>query len=173
MTTSAWYRDFAGAAELNAAIRQASTVEDFAAARSLFLEYQAWLDVDLCFQDFANELETLAIVYGPPRGRLLLAFADVGVDPAGCIALRRLDADRCEMKRLFVRLGHHGGGLGRRLIERLIDEAKTIGYRTMVLDTLPRMQAAQHLYADFGFRDIPAYYHNPTPGVRYLGLDLG
>jgi GNAT superfamily N-acetyltransferase len=77
------------------------------------------------------------------------------------------------MKRLFVRLSRHGGGIGRRLIERLIDEAKTMGYRTMVLDTLPHMRAAQHLYAGFGFRDIAAYYHNPTPGVRYLGLDLG
>jgi GNAT superfamily N-acetyltransferase len=157
---------------LNALIRQATTVEDFAAARTLFLEYQAWLDVDLCFQGFTTELETLATVYGPPRGRLLLAHADDGSDVAGCIALRPLDADRCEMKRLFVRLSHHGGGIGRRLIERLIDEAKTIGYRTMVLDTLPRMRAAQHLYAEFGFRDIAAYYHNPTPGVRYLGLEL-
>jgi GNAT superfamily N-acetyltransferase len=156
----------------NVAIRQASTAEDFATARSLFVEYQTWLDVDLCFQGFAQELETLATVYGPPRGRLLLAHANDGSDAAGCVALRPLDAERCEMKRLFVRLAHHGGGLGRRLIERLIAEAKTIGYRTMVLDTLPRMQAAQHLYEDFGFRDIPAYYHNPTPGVRYLGLAL-
>jgi GNAT superfamily N-acetyltransferase len=158
---------------LNVAIRQASTAEDFAAARSLFLEYQAWLDVDLCFQGFAQELETLATVYAPPRGRLLLAAAGDGAEVAGCIALRPLDADRCEVKRLFVRLAYHGGGLGRRLIEQLIDEAKSIGYRTMVLDTLPQMRAAQYLYAEFGFRDIAAYYHNPTPGVRYLGLDLG
>jgi GNAT superfamily N-acetyltransferase len=157
---------------LQITIRQASTPEDFAAARNLFLEYQAWLGVDLCFQGFAAEIDSLATVYGPPRGRLLLACAGDDRDPAGCIALRPLDAQRCEMKRLFVRLTHHGGGIGRRLIERLIDEARTIGYRTMVLDTLPQMRAAQHLYARYGFRDMAAYYDNPTPGVRYLGLDL-
>ena len=158
---------------MNDVIRQASSDQDFAAARQLFVEYQAWLGVDLCFQGFATELATLPGDYAPPRGRLLLARAGAADDVAGCIALRPLDDERCEMKRLFVRLDHHGGGLGRRLIERLVDEARSIGYRTMVLDTLPQMRAAQHLYQAFGFRDIPAYYHNPTPGVRYLALDLG
>jgi GNAT superfamily N-acetyltransferase len=162
---------------VSATIRQASSVTDFAAARELFVEYQAWLGVDLCFQGFAAELDSLPTVYGPPRGRLLLAEIEPvtgGEAPAfaGCIALRPFDDDRCEMKRLFVRLAHHGGGLGRRLIERLIGEAKVMGYRTMLLDTLPQMPAAQHLYAGFGFRDIAAYYHNPTPGVRFLALDL-
>ena len=154
------------------AIRQASCEQDIDAARQLFVEYQAWLGVDLCFQGFATELATLPGDYAPPRGRLLLARAGATNDVAGCIALRPLDGERCEMKRLFVRLDHHGGGIGRRLIERLIEEARAIGYRTMVLDTLPQMRAAQHLYEAFGFRDIPAYYHNPTPGVRYLALDL-
>jgi GNAT superfamily N-acetyltransferase len=163
---------------LKHSIRQASSDADVAAARELFVEYQAWLGVDLCFQNFATELATLPGDYAPPRGRLLLAFVepaagDATGEVAGCIALRPLDRDRCEMKRLFVRLSHHGAGIGRRLIERLIDDAKGIGYHTMVLDTLPQMRAAQHLYAELGFRDIPAYYHNPTPGVRYLGLDLG
>ena len=162
-----------GGCALNDAIRQAISDADVTAARQLFLEYQAWLGVDLCFQGFATELATLPGDYAPPRGRLLLARAGPAGDVAGCIALRPLDADRCEMKRLFVRLAHHGAGLGRRLIERLVDEARTIGYRTMVLDTLPQMRAAQHLYQSFGFRDIPAYYDNPTPGVRYLALDLG
>jgi GNAT superfamily N-acetyltransferase len=156
---------------LNDRIRQATSDADISAARELFVEYQAWLGVDLCFQGFATELATLPGDYAPPRGRLLLART--GDDEiAGCIALRPLDDERCEVKRLFVRLDHHGGGIGRLLIERLVDEARAIGYRTMVLDTLPRMQAAQHLYQAFGFRDIPAYYHNPTPGVRYLALDL-
>jgi GNAT superfamily N-acetyltransferase len=156
---------------LNDRIRQATSDADISAARELFVEYQAWLGVDLCFQGFATELATLPGDYAPPRGRLLLART--GDDEiAGCIALRPLDDERCEVKRLFVRLDHHGGGIGRLLIERLVDEARAIGYRTMVLDTLPQMQAAQHLYQAFGFRDIPAYYHNPTPGVRYLALDL-
>ncbi|HEX2466369.1 MAG TPA: GNAT family N-acetyltransferase [Thermoanaerobaculia bacterium] len=156
---------------MNDRIRQATSDADISAARELFVEYQAWLGVDLCFQGFATELATLPGDYAPPRGRLLLART--GDDEiAGCIALRPLDDERCEVKRLFVRLDHHGGGIGRLLIERLVDEARAIGYRTMVLDTLPQMQAAQHLYQAFGFRDIPAYYHNPTPGVRYLALDL-
>jgi GNAT superfamily N-acetyltransferase len=157
---------------LNDIIRQATSGDEIAAARELFAEYQAWLGVDLCFQGFAEELATLPGDYAPPRGRLLLAFDAAGGDAMGCIALRPLDHERCEMKRLFVRLAHHGGGVGRRLIERLLAEARSIGYRTMVLDTLPQMRAAQHLYAAFGFHDTPPYYHNPTPGVRYLALDL-
>jgi ribosomal protein S18 acetylase RimI-like enzyme len=157
---------------LSDTIRQATSDTDISAARELFVEYQAWLGVDLCFQGFATELATLPGDYAPPGGRLLLARTGHDDEIAGCIALRPLDDERCEMKRLFVRLGHHGGGIGRRLIELVIDEARTIDYRTMVLDTLPQMRAAQHLYEAFGFRDIPAYYHNPTPGVRYLALDL-
>lgn len=159
-------------------IRQAASPEDFAAARRLFEEYQAWLGVDLCFQGFAAELDALATMYGPPRGRLLLAktAADAAGAPpdgvAGCIGLRPLDTDRCEMKRLYVRADQQGGGLGKRLIEALLAEAKTIGYRRMVLDTLPQMRAAQHLYVTFGFRDIEPYYDNPTPGVRYLSIEL-
>jgi GNAT superfamily N-acetyltransferase len=157
---------------LNDLIRQATSLDDIAAARELFVEYQTWLGVDLCFQGFAEELAALPGDYAPPRGRLLIAFDAVGGGAMGCVALRPLDSDRCEMKRLFVRLAHHGGGVGRRLIERLLVEASSIGYRTMVLDTLPKMRAAQHLYAALGFRDTTAYYHNPTPGVRYLALDL-
>jgi ribosomal protein S18 acetylase RimI-like enzyme len=158
-------------------IRQAVSAEDFAAARRLFEEYQAWLGVELCFQGFAAELDSLAVMYGPPRGRLLLAegasMNGVRRDPfAGCIGLRPFDADRCEMKRLFVRADQQGSGLGRRLIETLLQEAKAIGYRRMLLDTLPQMQAAQHLYASFGFRDVEPYYRNPIPGARYLSLEL-
>ena len=131
---------------MNDGIRQATSDADISAARELLVEYQAWLGVDLCFQGFATELATLPGDYAPPRGRLLLARTSDDDEIAGCIALRPLDDERCEMKRLFVRLGHHGGGIGRRLIERLLAEAREIGYRTMVLDTLPQMRAAQHLY---------------------------
>ena len=158
-------------------IRPATSADDFVAARRLFEEYQAWLGVELCFQGFAAELDSLAVMYGPPRGRLLLAETDPAQRSpsdgfAGCIGLRPFDAESCEMKRLFVRADQQGSGLGRRLIESLIAEAKAIGYRRMMLDTLPQMQAAQHLYAAFGFRDVDAYYYNPIAGARYLALDL-
>ena len=152
------------------AIRPARSDADIAAARELFLEYQAWSEVDLCFQGFAAELASLPGPYAPPRGRLLLA--ERGREIAGCIALRPLDGERCEMKRLFVRPEHHGLGIGRLLVAALLAKAKAIGYRAMVLDTLPKMQAAQQLYESLGFRDIEDYTANPIPGARWLGLDL-
>jgi GNAT superfamily N-acetyltransferase len=91
---------------------------------------------------------------------------------AGCVALRPLDDERCEMKRLFVRPAHHGGGIGRRLVTAILDEARSIGYRTMVLDTLPQMGVAQRIYESLGFHDIDAYCVNPVPGARFLALDL-
>jgi putative acetyltransferase len=166
-------------------IRPAQSDADVGTVRHLFREYQAWLGVDLCFQGFAAELAALPGAYAPPRGRLLLAErraeaamkgAPVGNDVAnriaGCVALRPLDDDRSEMKRLFVRPEHHGLGLGRRLVTTLVAEARAIGYREMVLDTLPQMKEAQRLYQSLGFRDIESYCPNPIPGTRYLALDL-
>jgi putative acetyltransferase len=152
------------------AIRPVRTEADVAAARELFVEYQAWSGVDLCFQSFPAELASLPGAYAPPSGRLLLAQR--GPVIAGCIAMRALDGERCEMKRLFVRPEHHGLGLGRLLVTTLIAEAKAAGYRAMVLDTLPKMQAAQRLYESLGFHDIEDYTVNPIPGARWLGLDL-
>ncbi|MFA5913636.1 MAG: GNAT family N-acetyltransferase [Burkholderiales bacterium] len=151
-------------------IHQAQSSGDIDTARELFREYQALLGVDLCFQGFAAELEGLPGDYAPPRGRLLLA-ADDGV-PVGCVALRPLSGARCEMKRLFVRPAARGLGAGRALVTRITDEARALGYGEMVLDTLPAMAAAQHLYQAFGFRDIPQYCENPIPGARYLGRSL-
>jgi ribosomal protein S18 acetylase RimI-like enzyme len=167
-------------------IRPAQSDGDVGTVRHLFGEYQAWLGVDLCFQGFAAELAALPGAYAPPRGRLLLAERraeeeaakggpaanDVANRIAGCVALRPLDDDRCEMKRLFVRPEHHGLGLGRRLVTTLVAEARAIGYREMVLDTLPQMKEAQRLYESLGFRDIEPYCPNPIPGARYLALDL-
>ena len=134
--------------------------------RALFREYQRSLDADLCFQGFEAELAGLPGSYAPPRGRLLLASK--GTNVAGCVALRPLSEHVCEMKRLFVRPVFRGDGLGRQLAERVIAEAQQAGYRTMRLDTLPEMVTAQALYVSLGFRDGPAYYDNPVPGVRYL-----
>jgi putative acetyltransferase len=155
------------------AIRPFESDGDVAVVRELFLEYQAWTGVDLCFQGFAAELASLPGAYAPPRGRLLLAERRrAATEVAGCIALRPLGADRCEMKRLYVRPEHHGLGVGRRLVTALLAEARSIGYRTMVLDTLPQVQAAHRLYESLGFHDIEAYSANPIPGARRLGLDL-
>jgi GNAT superfamily N-acetyltransferase len=153
------------------ALRDAAA-EDLDDVRSLFREYEAWLAVDLCFQGFEQELATLPGRYAPPQGRLLLAEVDGKL--AGVAGLRELAPGVCEMKRLFVREFARGRGVGRMLAERLVTEARLAGYRAMRLDTLPdRMGPANALYDGLGFREIPAYYANPLPGVRYMELQLG
>jgi carbonic anhydrase len=152
------------------AIVDAEGPADMQAARALFVDYQRWLGVDLCFQGFTEELASLPGDYAPPAGRLLLARVDG--QPVGCVALRPFDDGRCEMKRLYVLPAHQGLGLGRRLVEAIVAAARTIGYRSMVLDTLDTMQAAIALYRAHGFRDIPAYRFNPLPGARFMQCDL-
>ena len=152
-------------------IREATQAEDIAIVRELLREYERALGVDLCFQGFALELANLPGDYAPPRGALLLAH--VGDEIAGCIALRAVSEDVCEMKRLYVRDAFRAGGLGRRLVERLVGIARTMGYERMVLDTLPTMVSAQRLYASLGFAEIAPYRHNPIGGTRFLGLELG
>lgn len=151
-------------------IHHVESHEEIATVRALFQEYQASLGIDLCFQDFAAELSGLPGAYAPPRGRLLLALS--GTSPVGCVALRAVDGSRCEMKRLFVRSDARGLGAGRALVARVMDEARTIGYEEVVLDTLPTMTNAQQLYQVLGFRDIPPYRANPVEGTRYLGRSL-
>jgi putative acetyltransferase len=148
----------------------ATSAEQIAQARALFLEYQASLDVDLCFQGFAEELAGLPGSYAPPSGRLLLCTVDQV--PHGCVALRAITAEDCEMKRLYVRPGQRGLGLGRRLVARVLDEARAIGYRRIYLDTLPSMARAAAMYEALGFKDVPPYRHNPVAGTRYMALPL-
>jgi GNAT superfamily N-acetyltransferase len=151
------------------AIREAASGADIAHARELFQEYAAWLNVDLCFQAFDQELATLPGKYAPPRGRLFLA----GDDPVGCIALRPLEEEGvAEVKRLYVRPVARGTGLGRRLVETVLSHARAIGYRELRLDTADWMDDAVRLYAKLGFRECPPYYHNPMPGVVYMSLVL-
>ena len=148
----------------------AAQSEDLAAIREMLTEYAAWVAVDLAFQQFAHEVQGLPGDYQPPSGCLLIArIAD---HPAGMVALRRMDADRCEMKRLYVRPEARGAGVGRRLAERVIAEARARGYQEMLLDTLPVMQDAQRMYVALGFRDIAPYYESPIPGTRYMALRL-
>lgn len=144
------------------------------AARDIFREYAAGLGVDLCFQSFDAELAGLPGDYAPPRGSLLLAFIEGHV--AGCVALRPLDnvdyPNAAEMKRLYVRKAFRGFGLGRQLVEAVMDAARLAGYACVLLDTLDDMEAARALYDELGFEDIPPYYHNPIPGAHYLRASL-
>jgi putative acetyltransferase len=147
-------------------IFQAETTDQIALVRTLMREYQQALGVDLCFQNFAAELDGLPGSYARPRGRLLLAA--LSESPVGCIALQPIDASRCEMKRLYVRAEARGVGLGRTLVRQVLEDAKAIGYDEIFLDTLPTMHEAQRLYEQFGFVETDAYRANPIAGTRYL-----
>jgi len=151
-------------------LSEAEGSHQFETASLLFQEYAAQLGIDLCFQDFTAELQALPVMYGPPSGCLVLAMN--GATPVGCGALRRLSGGVCEMKRLYIRRGARGAGLGRRLAERLVDEARILGYETMRLDTLSNMASARNLYRSLGFREIKPYYANPLPNTIYLELAL-
>ena len=150
---------------------EAESEAEVAEARRRFEEYAAWLSVDLCFQNFEKELRELPGAYARPTGRLILAKDDEEV--AGCVALRDLGGGVCEMKRLFVREKFKGRGLGRILTEKIIAEARALGYERMRLDTLPsRMERAVRLYRGLGFEEIEPYYANPTEDTLYMELKL-
>ena len=152
----------------------ALTPADLAQVHALFQEYAQSLKVDLCFQNFAEELRNLPGEYAAPRGALLVASVN-GVF-AGCCALRPLDAadypNAAEMKRLYVRPAYRGLGLGRLLTEAILDAARAAAYHCVLLDTLDDMEAARALYEDLGFVEIPPYYHNPHAGAHYLKVDI-
>ena len=144
------------------------------AAREIFQAYADQLNVDLCFQGFDAELAALPGEYAAPKGALLLALVDGKV--GGCCALRALDTvdypNAAEMKRLYVLPEFRGLGLGRQLVEAILDAARMAGYHCVLLDTLDDMEAARALYSGLGFEDIPPYYHNPIAGAHYLKADL-
>jgi putative acetyltransferase len=167
------------------------------ATRAIFRDYAASLGIDLCFQNFDEELATLPGDYAEPRGALLLALADAerrdAVAPpidapiirraqggmayvAGCCALRPLDTadypNAAEMKRLYVRPAFRGLGLGRQMAEAMLDAARGAGYACVLLDTLDDMESARALYEDLGFVEVPPYYHNPIAGAHYLKVEL-
>jgi ribosomal protein S18 acetylase RimI-like enzyme len=149
---------------------QPDSPELWLAARGLVQEYAASLDFELCFQDFAHELETLPSEYGPPGGHFVLASSN-GVF-VGCGGVRRFTDTACEMKRVYVMPQHRGKGIGQAVARALIAEAKQAGYKTMLLDTLPSMAAAQHVYSALGFIPTDSYRHNPVPGATFLKLEL-
>lgn len=148
-----------------------ATPADLDGVRALLREYEAWTGVDLCFQGFEAELAGLPGDYDPRRGGALLVLdGDDGL--AGCVGVRRIDGTACELKRLYLRPSARGGGRGRALLEGAVDRARALGYRSMRLDTLPVMDAAQALYRARGFVEIEPYRENPVPGARYFELEL-
>lgn len=153
----------------------ALTPADLTQVHAIFLEYAQSLKVDLCFQNFDEELRDLPGEYAEPRGALLLA--QVNGEIAGCCALRPLDgcdySNAAEMKRLYVRPAFRGLGLGRQLAEAILDTARHAGYACVLLDTLDDMEAARALYEDLGFEEVPPFYHNPHAGAHYLKVDIG
>ena len=151
-------------------IVQARTPRELELARELFREYAAAIGIDLCFQGFDEELASLPGKYAEPQGRLLLCFEQNSA--VGCGALRPLRDDIAEMKRLYIRPTARRRGFAKLLGQKLIDAAREIGYRAVVLDTLRSMIEARALYSSLGFAEIAAYYPNPLPDVCYMRLDL-
>lgn len=150
---------------------QVESAAQIVQARELFLEYAKSLGFSLCFQNFDQELANLPGEYAPPAGRLLLAVFDHQV--AGCVALHKLEDGICEMKRLYLRPQFRGKGLGRVLADRIIAQARELGYTRMRLDTVePVMKDAVAMYRRIGFREIAPYCNNPIAGALYMELLL-
>ena len=146
------------------------TLEELEEVREIFIEYADFLQVDLCFQDFEQELQTLHQVYLPPLGCIILARQ--GNQVVGCVALKPIGEGVCEMKRLYVRPAARGNALGKKLVEELIDFAKKAGYKTMKLDTITSLKDAIKLYRSKGFVETEAYVYNPLSEVLYFELKL-
>jgi len=151
-------------------IQRVAMPDDYEEAQALIEEYVGTLGFDLSFQDFDQEIRDLEGAYAPPGSCIFLATEDDIV--LGCVALRPLEGDVCEMKRLYVRPAGRGRGIGRRLADAVVEEARGAGYRVMRLDTIRTMQAANALYRSLGFKEIPAYRENPIDGARFFELAL-
>ncbi len=151
-------------------IKQVTSKERIEQASELFKEYSNYLNIDLEFQNFNEELESLPGDYSLPEGCLLLAFYKNKL--AGCVALRKFDEGMCEMKRLYVRSGYRGKGIGKALAKQILNIARKLGYTHMRLDTLPFMKEAITLYLSLGFKEIVSYRYNPYEGAKFYELKL-
>ncbi|MCF8155975.1 MAG: GNAT family N-acetyltransferase [Rhodoferax sp.] len=162
------------AAPPNVQLHSPRSPSELESVRALFVEYASALNIDLCFQNFSQELEALPGEYTAPRGALVLVLVDG--QPAGCCAMRPLDAvdytNACEMKRLYVRPSYRGMQMGRMLAESILDLSRQAGYDSILLDTLDDMESARALYQELGFEEIPPYYFNPIAGAHYLRAKL-
>jgi GNAT superfamily N-acetyltransferase len=153
------------------AIAAAEKPAEISSVRDLLLEYWESRKLEFTYFNFDREIANLPGDYSPPTGKLLLASCRG--EAAGCVALRRLDREICEMKRMYLREKFRGRGFGRALADAIIAEARRIGYRKMRLDTIgPTMREALQMYLRMGFQEIPPYRHNPLPGAAFLELDL-
>ena len=150
---------------------EASRPEHYAAAVELIKAYIVFLNEDLCFQSVDAEMKNLSDMYSAPTGSLLLCQAETG-EYAGIVAIRPKREGICEMKRLYVLPQFLGYGIGKKLSQLIIEKATALGYKTMVLDTLERLQPALQLYSRLGFQRTDAYYNNPLPGVVYMRKQL-
>lgn len=146
------------------------TASELEEVRKIFIEYADFLKIDLCFQNFEKELQSLSSVYAPPKGCIILAKKDEEV--IGCVALKPIGEGVCEMKRLYVKPSARGEKIGRKLVEELIAFAKKAEYQTMKLDTVTSLTEAISLYRSFGFKETSAYVYNPLSEVLYFELDL-
>jgi ribosomal protein S18 acetylase RimI-like enzyme len=146
--------------------KTALTENEFDQARGLFKEYADALGVDLSFQDFEKELETIHVQYNKPDGALLLAYATA--NPVACATVRRSDEGTAELKRMYVKNEYRGRRIGVELLKRSLIIAKDLGYKKIRLDTLENMIKAQQLYKSFGFYIIPSYRFNPIRGTIYM-----
>lgn len=151
-------------------IIEANSPQHFSLASDLFKEYQKFLNADLCFQGFEEELASLPGKYAKPIGSILLAKD--GNDFVGCVAVRAIKGKTCEMKRLYVKPSAQGKSIGRLLAESIIRKARQLGYNKMQLDTLKRLESAISLYSKLGFKEIKPYYANPLDDVVYWELEL-
>ena len=144
---------------------------DLVKVAELFREYQQLIGVDLCFQGFEEELASLPGKYAPPAGAIFTAI-DRG-ELIGCVAIRPIDQQQAELKRLYVKPAWHGQGVGKQLFESAMSRAQSSGYDSIVLDTLESMRSARGLYQAYGFREIEGYYHNPDPTAKFYRYDFG
>ena len=148
----------------------ANTDEEYRNAAILFKEYAAWLNIDLGFQHFEEELMQLKTMYGTPEGGIILCRT--GNEFIGCVGIRKIDSNTAELKRMFIKPVFQKQGAGRQLLEKAVELAGTLNYSSIRLDTLNYMTAAINLYRKFGFYEIPAYYHNPNETAVYFEIKL-
>ena len=151
---------------INISFRIADTNQEFAAGASLFQQYAGFIGIDLSFQNFAEELNTIDKQYMKPKGSLIIAYD--GTKAVGCVALRNWDNETAELKRMFVAPAYHGHKIGQRLLEQILGVAQKLGYKKVRLDTISTMEAALKLYRSFGFYEIPAYRFNPMEETIYM-----
>ncbi|MEX1203587.1 MAG: GNAT family N-acetyltransferase [Ferruginibacter sp.] len=143
-----------------------TTDEQYAAAAQLFQEYATWLGIDLCFQGFEEEVRTLKKMYGPPNGGIVLCEIDGKY--IGCVGIRKIDKSTAELKRMYVQPHQQQKGIGTAMLEKAFQLARDCGYQKIKLDTLNTMKPAMDIYLKNGFKEIPAYYHNPIETAVYF-----